>query len=361
MFRIHLINSKENEIRIFYYNHYLQNSAINDIYCPKNEIHEISIQLQNSISEINKNLHNRVQLFEQFKNQAQSLFMLCISDFIEVSNINEHENLIIQFEYDEDLGFIPFEFLFNGEYFLSEKFQINRKINGNSIKHEIPKESKFCLLGNFSDDFDIRKSVDNELIDIANIFDKNNIQYNGPNVGPISDKSEIQNYFSYSNFIHFSGHFSNSKNKSGWKLNSESVFNLEDFKSLSHIPHFLFSNSCGNPSIDSSLNFFHELNKIGVENIIYSTGEINTEFSKQFSVLFYEGIGEGKNISESLLNAKKKFIEKHGYSNPCWLQYNIIGNGNFSLKNENTKINSKPLIGILFSLILITILSLSFI
>ena len=31
MFRIHLINSKENEIRIFYYNHYLQNSAINDI------------------------------------------------------------------------------------------------------------------------------------------------------------------------------------------------------------------------------------------------------------------------------------------------------------------------------------------
>ena len=359
MLRFQFINSNDGNVRIFFYNHSQQNSTSKEFTSDLNEIREISVRINSLISEINKNLHQRIHLFDQLKIEAFNLYNKCISPLID----NFDRNSKIIFEFDENLEFIPFELFYNNIYFLSEKFSIIRKINGKN--KEISKiqnnfnDNKLCLSGNFGNDLDIQNSTDNELNEIANLLEEKNIPFCGPLVGPFTEKVEISNIISSAPILHFSGHFSNLKNNFGWKINSNSVFNIDNFKSISHLPKFIFSNSCGSATNKTNSNFFYEMNKIGVENIIYTTGEINTEFSRKFALLFYIEFLNGNNISDSLKNAKNKFIEKYGYSNPCWLQYNFLGEDNVSLINKTIKPNSEPILFIFMLLSLIAIFAFS--
>lgn len=359
MLRFQFINSNDGKIRIFSYNHLQENSSSIESVCNLNEISEISIRINSLIANINKNLHQRVVLFDQLKIEAFNLYCKCISSLIDNSdNVSK-----IIFEFDKNLGFIPFELLYNNKYFLSEKFSIIRKINGRKSSKKKNQnnlnENKLSLSGNFGNDLDIRNSTDNELSEIANILEEKNIPFNGPLVGPFPDKQEISNIISSAPILHFSGHFSNLENDFGWKNNSNSVFNINDFKSIPHLPRFVFSNSCGNLANKTNSNFFYDLNEIGIENIIYTTGEINTEFSRKFAILFYTEFTSGNNISDSLKNAKNRFIEKYGYSNPCWLQYNFLGEDDFSLVHKNIKTSSGPILLIFILLSLLTIFSIS--
>lgn len=363
MLRFQFIYSNNNEIRIFLINQLEKFSTTLEFTCNYSEIFELSIKLNNLISELNHNLHNRVELFSQFQIEAQNLYLKCVAFFFNELKLKDNFDYII-FEYDKKLGFIPFEYLFNGEYFLAENFNIIRRLNKNKtqLNSNYTKSigNKISIAGNFSNDSDIRNSVEKELFEIGILFEKHNMKFQGPAFGPISDEIEISNLINSSKIFHYSGHFIDGDNN-GWKINSNTNFNIESFKKLNSIPNFIFSNTCGNNSKETYSDFFSNLNELGVENIIHTTGKLNTEFSKIFANLFYYEFLNGIDISNSLKNAKIKFIEKYGYSNPCWLQYSFIGNGTLKIKNSKQNNSSNPLFAILFALIFLVVFSFSII
>ena len=113
MLRFQFINSNNNEIRIFLTNQVENFSSTLEFSCNYSEIFELSIKLNNLISELNHNLHNQVELFSQFQIEAQNLYLKCVAFFFNELKIKDNFDYII-FEYDKKLGFIPFEYLFNG-------------------------------------------------------------------------------------------------------------------------------------------------------------------------------------------------------------------------------------------------------
>jgi len=360
MINFKFINSNDGYIRIFYFYQNNKKSISDEINCNLDEIIILSNILLDTLSELNQNLHSRIQLFEQLKNTSLKLYQKCIEPAINILKPDK-KHLRIQFEFDQELGIIPFEFFYNGSFFLSEKYLINRKIKRkkDSIANN-EKNKNICISGNFNNELKIKKSVLNELDEISNLFNMHSLNYSGPNLGPIENKFEINNLISNSKIFHYSGHYNNTEDNMGWKMKN-ATYKISDFSKLARVPNFLFCNTCG---ISINLNqskFFFELYKLGINNIIFTTGEINTEFSRKFSILFYKEFLNGKDISASLLNTKKMFIKKYGYSNPCWLQYNLLGDGQFILNNKTISKNIKPLNGISISIILITILSFTFI
>tara|TARA_S200000501_G_scaffold377453_1_gene435905 strand:- start:5058 stop:6728 length:1671 start_codon:yes stop_codon:yes gene_type:complete len=357
MIHFQIINSNDENIRIFSF--YQKNNEIisNNTTCSLNEITELSNQLYITLSELNNNLHNRIQLFEQLKSISYKLYKKCIHPIFN----NNDENLKLQFEFDIETGFIPIEFFYDGFTFLVEKHLITRKIkHNNNTKIENSINQNVSISGNFNNDLSIKKSISEELNSISSLLSKHSLNYSGPNMGPIINKSEINNLISNCNIFHYSGHFTNNENKSGWNL-EKNIYTISDFQNLDKVPFFLFSNTCGVSNNLTYSKFFLKLFQLGINHILFTTGEINTEFGQKFSILFYNNLLNGNDISLSLLNARRQFIKKYGYSNPCWLQYNLIGNGDLTLKTKEVKKNIKPIINIFVLLFLITILSISFV
>lgn len=357
MIHFQFINSND-EIRIFIF-YQNQNQIISDEnICDLNEISNLSNQLFSTLSELNKNLHNRIQLFEQLKDTSFKLYQKCIHPIYKNLD-NEKLNLKLHFEFDNKLGFIPFEFFYNGSFFLSEKHHITRKVKQTSKKEiERFENQNFCISGNYSNDKKISKSITKEMDEIANLLKKNSLNHTGPHFGPIETKTEVNNLISNSSIFHYSGHFTQNGIESGWDL-KDNIYSITDFQKLDKLPSFLFSNTCGVSNQLDQSNFFFNLSKLGIENILYTTGEINSEFGREFAILFYNEFLIGNNISNSILNARKLFIEKHGYSNPCWLQYNLIGTGELILKPKKTIQYDNPIKSIFILLFLITITSIT--
>ena len=363
MIRFQFISGENGNLRILYHNQQKQSPTTTDKRCNVNEVLDLSIRLNSLLNEINQNLHKRVELFNIFKIKAKVLFDICFLNFSnDIENEKDSALPQIIIEFDVNLGFIPFESFYTGKYFLTEYFQLIRNITtpNPSSQNFITKNNhnEINLAGNFSCDKDINDSVEKELSEISNLFEKNKVPVIGPILGPFGDKNEIRSIFSSSNIFHYSGHLiTNSQNQSGWKWNNNTIIDVKDLIGQDNCPAFVFSNTCGSEKISNNSHFIYELRNNGVNSILYSSGLINTEFSKKFAILFYQEFIKGNDIGLSLLNTRKLFIEKFGYSNPCWVQYNILGDSNFQLKNIKKKPESGPISFLLIALMFITFFS----
>ena len=360
MLKFQFISTENDSFRILYQKN--QSSNTIEYICNLNEVISVSTRLNSLINEINQNLHLRIELFNNFKIDAKSLFNLCFSSFLnDIETEKKTFSPKILIEFDQSLGFIPFEFFYTGEYFLSEYFQFVRNIPTPPSSSNKNNQQHINLIGNFSCDNDINESVENELIEISAILENGNQLFTGPILGPFQSKKEITELFSSSKLFHYSGHYiQTTQHQSGWKWNEDEIIDITTLFELNNFPDFIFSNTCGIENRVNDTNYIYQLKTNGVESILYTSGLINTEFSKKFAVLFYKEFIKGTDIGTSLLNTKRIFIEKYGYSNPCWLQYNLLGNSELYLKNIKKKHESGPISFVLISLIIFLIFIYSF-
>ncbi len=360
MLKFQFISTENDNFRILYQKNHSSNTI--EYICNLNEVINVSTRLNSQLNEINQHFHLRIELFNDFKIGANALFNICFSSFI--NDIETEKNTLspkILIDFDQSLGFIPFEFLYTGDYFLSEYFQLIRNIPKTQSFSNNKNQQHINLIGNFSCDNDINESVENELIEISEILENGNQLFTGPILGPFHNKKEISEVFSSSKIFHYSGHYiQTTQNQSGWKWNDDEIIDIKTLFELNNFPDFIFSNTCGIEKRINDANFIYQLKTNGVESILYTSGLINTEFSKKFAVIFYNEFIKGIDIGTSFLNTKQIFIEKYGYSNPCWLQYNLLGNSELYLKNIKKKTESGPISFVLISLIIFIIFIYSF-
>ena len=103
--------------------------------------------------------------------------------------------------------------------------------------------NNFIIVGNPSESKDIFDDVIDECNWLSETV-KSGFNLFGPYTKKSVNKIELIRLLNIANCFHFSGHFKDDINSSGWLLYND-VFEINDINKISCAPDFIYSNSCG--------------------------------------------------------------------------------------------------------------------
>ena len=266
-------------------------------------------------------------------------------------------------EIDEELVFIPWEFLFDGEEFLSLSFNLGRLVKTKSTPPFLNYRSlsatyKMLVLVNPTGDL---KGAYLEGMNIKNQFDRKRknirIDFKSTDIDKLYVKKSICDY----DIIHFAGHCEYDcrfPNNSGWVL-KDGNFSIQDILKLGSglsLPALIFSNACNsakqasysdrlgadyqkkNYSLASAFLF------AGVRHYIGSVMKIEDKASVVFAKEFYHNLISGKSIGLALRLSRIKLVKEYGISSVQWGNYLLYGDPSFVMFRPKVIKHKKKLI-----------------
>jgi tetratricopeptide (TPR) repeat protein len=271
-----------------------------------------------------------------------------IKDKLKNAGIN---NLVLLL--DEGLISIPWELLFDGNNFLSLKFNIGRlvrtqgKVNNTQYRGPAGK-LKMLILANPTGDL---KSAYLEGVNIKNQFIKKSkeikIDFKSTQIDSLYLKKNLHDY----DIVHFAGHCEYDENgdNTGWVLNDRR-FTAQDILTMGEtvsLPSLVFSNSCqsahvGGAYIDENLqkktySLASAFLFSGVRHYIGCVRKIEDPESQDFSQEFYSQLLNGESVGESLRLSRLKLICKYGINSVFWTSYLLYGDPGFSMFKAKDK------------------------
>lgn len=318
-----------------------------------NLIENLSNKVINLLNRSNKRGKINNEILNQFKATGQELFDRLLSAPAKQKIKNSTSgNMIINM--DDSMVRIPWEILYDGENFLSHKFNVGRIVQtqqtvlsqkrrpmGIPLKMLILADPKGNLPAAHKEGFRIRDSLDRQR-------DNFNVNVKSTRV-LLSDVSEKIQYYDAVHYAGHSDHVSETPGKSGWLL-ADQKFTAEDVSRLREsrvMPSLLFANTCHSGrteewSIDENCGnqIFGMANAFllsGVQHYIGTFWEILDEPSSDFALKFYEEIADGKSIGEAVRNARLALIDKFGEDNIVWASYMLYGDPSFKYVTTETK------------------------
>jgi tetratricopeptide (TPR) repeat protein len=258
-------------------------------------------------------------------------------------------NSSLLLEIDEELIFIPWELLNDGENFLCLIFNLGRLVRTKSkiaaSEYRSPAHlSRMLILANPTNDL---KSAYLEGLSIRNQFDRKHagirIDFKSTNI----DRLYVKKYICDYDIVHFAGHCQyshKSPKESGWVL-SDGNFSIQDIMRLgagSCLPALVFSNACHSalPAqeilIDSdyqkqSYSLASAFLFSGVRHYIGAIRRIEDKASLAFAREFYYHLVSGKPLGLSLRLARIKLLKDYGVAAMHWANYLLYGDPGFIL------------------------------
>ena len=247
---------------------------------------------------------------------------------------------------DEELIFIPWELIFDGENFLCLKFSLGRLVrskgDATALEYrDLTDSLKMLILADPNADL---KSAYAEGLNIKNQFShktkKVHVDFKSTHI----DKSYVKKNICDYDIVHFAGHCEFDKQDvkdSGWVL-SDGVFKVEDILKMgqsSSLPALVFSNACHSAQISPSLldSEYQKANYsmasaflfAGVRHYIGSIRKIEDNASLVFAREFYAQLINGISVGESLRLAKLKLVKEYGLASLHWVNYLLYGDPGF--------------------------------
>ena len=344
---------------------YVELSSVSDNFSKKIEINLKIDSIKNLSRKITHDILNNYikngpssKQLAELKELAYELFN--ILDFFKLEQYfsqikKDKKNHYLHLIIDSDINFIPFELLNDGKDFLSDYLILSREFTDSNIEKndfQIDLNKRFSIVGNPSESKDINDDVMNEINIISKMVDSN-FNLRGPFKHRNVDKVELIRLLGSNDLFHFSGHYHNG----GWKLFKDN-FSNQDILKCSRSSEFIFSNSCGDYSVEfvKFINAF--LNK-GTKSIISSFGKLPSNKAREFSSIFYKFfIQYNHNAGESLFLTKKQMIKKYGHSDLFWAYYQLYGSSLLSIrKNKQIQEYNSNKIKYFISIIFIILVS----
>lgn len=255
-------------------------------------------------------------------------------------------NLVLSL--DEELIYIPWEFLFDGENFLCLKFNLGRLVRAKTDLRPVQYRGKssvprMLILANPTNDL---KSAYLEGINIRNQFDRKRksikIDFKSSSADTFFVKKFIRDY----DIIHFAGHCEYDEKdyrNTGWLL-SDAIFSIRDihalFGSSLSMPGLVFSNSCHSAEVitgsverdyqEKTYSLAAAFLFSGVRHYIGATWKIEDAASFLFAREFYGQMIKAKSIGESVRLARLRLIKELGFSNLNWAGYILYGDPSYA-------------------------------
>lgn len=253
---------------------------------------------------------------------------------------------------DEELIHVPWEFLFDGENFLSLKFSLGRLIRTsgqiNPPKYrDTSSMVKMLILANPTNDLD---SAYSEGHFIKTQFDRKRnfvkIDFKSTQIETIYVKKNLRDY----DIVHYAGHCEYDHHdvaKSGWVL-SDGRFTTQDILSLSEslsLPSLVFSNACHSaqtPQDIAQKDYQQKTYSLaaaflfsGVRHYIGAAWKVEDNVSQRFAREFYEQLFNGRSVAECMRLARLELVKEYGVSSVSWGSYLLYGDPNFVFFRKN--------------------------
>ena len=243
---------------------------------------------------------------------------------------------------DDRLVHIPWELIYDGHHFLSERFSIGRLVKTRQKKRvnkerQWSKIKKLWIIANPGNDLPYSRK---EGWDIFNYTDQN-----GPEKHLFSsildyrvNEDRINLQFKDFDMVHFAGHAEyepHKQNESGWKL-TKGFFRASDIYKMAGgapMPSLVFSNACQSARTEQwEVDKFTSETSFGLANAFLFSGvkhyigpfwEILDRPGSQFALTFYEHLLSGKSIGESVKLTRHELMKQS--NDPSWASYLLYG------------------------------------
>ncbi len=252
-------------------------------------------------------------------------------------------------EIDEELIFIPWELLYDGNNFLALKFNLGRLVRTQSKSmppdyRSLGHTLKMLVLANPTNDL---KASYLEGLSIRNQLDRKRrvirVDFKSTDIDRLYIKKNICDY----DIVHFAGHCEygyHNTSESGWVL-SDGNFSIQDILKLGSgvsLPALIFSNACHSaPLLKEGLveSDYQKKNYSlagaflfsGVRHYIGSIRKIEDTASLTFAKELYQNLVLGSSLGAGLRLARLKLAKEYGISSMHWANYLLYGDPGFTL------------------------------
>lgn len=303
--------------------------------------HEVTLLL-------NKPEFNDPSFLKSLEKAAHALWDHLLTRSVK-ERLRQSTNYNLLLEIDEELIFIPWELLYDGDNFLALSFNLGRLVRTQSKAPSLEYRSlghvfKMLVLANPTNDL---KASYLEGLNIRNQFDRKNrnvrIDFKSTNIDKLYVKKNICDY----DIVHFAGHceygYHNTK-ESGWVL-SDGNFSVQDILRLgsgASLPSLVFSNACHSAPLakEGLVDTDYQRKNYslagaflfsGVRHYIGSIRKIEDRASLVFAKEFYHNLTLGKSLGASLRLARLKLVKDYGIFSMHWANYLLYGDPGFIL------------------------------
>ncbi|RJO63706.1 MAG: CHAT domain-containing protein [Candidatus Omnitrophota bacterium] len=293
------------------------------------------------------------ELFTNFRKTTQllweNLLTRAVKDRLRTSLLKDLVLLL-----DEELMHIPWECLYDGNDFLSLKFNMGRLLRSAEPVPQVQYRSasgriSMLILANPTGDL---KSSYLEGVNIKNQFDKKRdfikIDFKSQDIDTLYVKKNLYDY----DIVHYAGHCeydARDPKNSGWVLKDGRISPLDIGKMVhsGSMPFLIFSNACQSALHDRSSPVVacREKNYSlasafllgGVRHYLGSIRKVEDEAGFVFAKEFYTYLFKGEKVGECIRMSRLRLINEYGVNNACWANYLLYGDPSFRMFGIKTK------------------------
>lgn len=235
------------------------------------------------------------------------------------------------FHIDSQLAHIPWELLYDGKFFLGDKFRIGRSVDGTWKEKSNLNQTKLKILiiVNPSQDLEeaeeegtilfetLNTEISNDLLDIQ--------MYSGSRITKFKLLSEIQSY----DIVHYAGHvvYNESYPEGGLLLSNQEVLSSKEIEKIPNTPYLVFINACRSSIKESNVGLANAFLRAGVPNYIGTNWNIPDSYKTvEFAINFYRNLFDEKSVGDALFEARKFARETNELHELIWASYSLYGN-----------------------------------
>ncbi len=296
-------------------------------------------RLSNQFNTIEKkSIEIKPELLKELKNISETFFEQFFPESIATKLRNTSEKYL-HFSIDSSLSDIPWELLYNGDCFLSDKFYIGRTVKGtkqnnSEIKNQI---LKMLIIADPTEDLEWAQKEGETLFRSL----KEKIPPSKLHIEFIAGKQitklKLLSLIRDKHIIHYSGHlfFSEDPQENGWLLSDDKILKAREIRNSAFTNILVFSNSCNSSkapnkvkkSQDNINDFASSFLLSGIKNFIGTKWEVaDNERTLDFTTRFYLCLFNEKSIGESLHSAREFARKNYSELDLTWANYSLYGN-----------------------------------
>jgi len=313
-------------------------------------IHDLCEEITDLFNKSNKQGTHVDDVVEDLRKKGQLLFDLLIINEIK-QQISSSKAKFLIFSIDEQLVYIPWELLHDGQDFLSLRFAVGRSVR---TKQRFSNTKTRCCGSSFKmlalcDPTGDLKAAYKEGIGIRDALDKKKTKLPVTLKTTEVEKDYVQRNLREYDIVHYAGHADydmDNPSESGWKL-LDGNFTAKDIANLGAsvpFPLLVFSNACQSGKAQAWLIEKEYENRIyglanafllaGVRHYIGTFWHVQDESCLLFAKHFYKLIAEGMSIGEAIKLSRIALIEKYGKHSIAWTSYVLYGDPSLGITPE---------------------------
>jgi CHAT domain-containing protein len=311
-------------------------------------------KLSNQISgNQKKNLEIKPEILQDLKNISETFYEQFFPESIS-NKLKTTQEKFLHFSIDNSLSDIPWELLYDGECFLSDRFYIGRTVKGSKANtvSNLSTNLKMLIIADPTEDLEWAQK-EGELV-FRTLKEK--ISPSKLHLEFIAGKQitklKLLSLIRDKHIIHYAGHlfFSVDPLENGWLLSDDKILKAREIKNSAFSTNLIFSNSCNSSKAanlkinnsDSIHDFASSFLLSGIKNFIGTKWEVvDNDKTIDFSIRFYLNLFSDKTIGESLNIAREYARKNYGVIDLTWANYSQYGNPTDTISKKQNQSKTK--------------------